>query len=571
MRKKFLFLASSLLTIAPLTTISCFNFLNNGTDLEKPNVDQLIKSNFKVKKTGFKNLTNLDYFIKSNSINLYFKDDENSQPYVDVEEIIKDLDGFFNTSLIKKSNDNNKLVLFNKNHKMEIDAESDNIFVSSGNFFNLVKSTSSTNYSRHLLFSGFKIENEYEINPSISFNLKKYNIDIIRKNERTYIPFSIFNTLFCSQNYYNLYYNGSRVFGQFFSFSEGDDNANQYRQGKFNNYSETEKDRKYNLDNLLFNLDYFYGLKKYKNINSFENYVDSLKHELLSTNPEIYNKAYAKLFFSKINELHTNFNFLNAFSNASKNVRDYAVGNYGSERIQHYQIGQKLKNKRIDLEQEIYQDKYIVRDNFAYIILNSFRTASDQEVNNGYYLNDSFEFMKNTLEKISKNKKIKNVVIDISQNGGGNIGAMYRVLGLLTNDDIIAHSHEMQSNAKTTENYKIDANKDGNYNDNDAFDNFNYYILTSKNTFSAANSFSAIVKEMNIGKIIGQKSGGGTSSVLPLVLNDGTSILISSPSTTWYKFDEKEINSEYGVKPDILINYDDFYNLDYLAKNVIGK
>ncbi|CRH57018.1 carboxy-terminal protease [Chlamydia trachomatis] len=140
--------------------------------------------------------------------------------------------------------------------------------------------------------------------------------------------------------------------------------------------------------------------------------------------------------------------------------------------------------------------------------------------------------MKNTLEKISKNKKIKNVVIDISQNGGGNIGAMYRVLGLLTNNDIVSHSHEMQSNAKTTENYKIDANKDGNYNDNDAFDNFNYYILTSKNTFSAANSFSAIVKEMNIGKIIGQKSGGGTSSVLPLVLNDGTSILISSPSTT---------------------------------------
>ena len=107
----------------------------------------------------------------------------------------------------------------------------------------------------------------------------------------------------------------------------------------------------------------------------------------------------------------------------------------------------------------------------------------------------------------------------------------------------------------------VDINNDGNFKDNDAYDQYNWYVLTSFNTFSAANSFAAIAKELGA-QTIGQKTGGGMCSVMPIVLPDQTTIEMSSNNAQLSKVGDKLELIEAGVNPDITINYSDFYNLN---------
>ncbi|CRH45754.1 Uncharacterised protein [Chlamydia trachomatis] len=73
---------------------------------------------------------------------------------------------------------------------------------------------------------------------------------------------------------------------------------------------------------------------------------------------------------------------------------------------------------------------------------------------------------------------------------------------------------------------------------------------------------------MGIAKIIGKKTGGGMSAIMPITLIDGTTITISSPNNAVFGETNKEIES--GVEPDINLEYDDFYN-DEKINEVLEK
>ena len=79
---------------------------------------------------------------------------------------------------------------------------------------------------------------------------------------------------------------------------------------------------------------------------------------------------------------------------------------------------------------------------------------------------------------------------------------------------------------------------------------------------------------MRLGKIIGQKSGGGMCSVMPLILADGTAIAISSPFSFRYVVEENGKKTFYGIengiKPDVDFEYERFYdNLSLI--NIINR
>ncbi|AZZ65201.1 hypothetical protein DMC14_000005 [Metamycoplasma phocicerebrale] len=565
MKKKILAISLLSLSALPLMSSSCFNVPWNLWMLKNN------KSSFLIKETPFKNLANNHYNINSNSIKLYFKANE-KQPYVSIEEMINKLYGLFNTrSLIKKHYNTNPEVNYINPYgeRMVINYQNDYIKLLSDDFFSFVKKSDSTNYSRHLNYLGFNINNKESIPKTITLDLAKYNIDIVYENNKILIPLSVFNTLFCSQNYYNLYYNGSTIFGTFFDLNDKVPQIESLKIGNWNNEKENDIDRINNYNNLLFTLDYFYGLKDFKNIKSFKEYISpDLKSKLLSLDPEEYNQGYSDLFYKNLNELHTSMRMFGFFTNNMKKI-SMEVLDKSTTLKQYRTLLKKLKEDRENLNKEHAKKGYIVKNKTAYIIFNSFDSATNEELKQKKYEKDSFESIRQKLYLISnQHPEVKNVILDISQNGGGNLGAMIRVLGLLTNKDIQTNNFNTLSRADITYKYKVDANKDKNYEDKDAFDNFNYFILTGKNTFSAANAFAGVIKELKIGKIIGQKSGGGTSSIMPIVMQDGTSVIISSQSTSYFKNNDKNINLELGVPVDIEIEYNNFYNLDYLISKI---
>jgi len=72
-----------------------------------------------------------------------------------------------------------------------------------------------------------------------------------------------------------------------------------------------------------------------------------------------------------------------------------------------------------------------------------------------------------------KEDNIKNIIFDITLNEGGDTITLAEILGFMTNKDIEIEITNVITKEKIKQIFKIDANYDGNFLDNDAFDNFN--------------------------------------------------------------------------------------------------
>ena len=174
------------------------------------------------------------------------------------------------------------------------------------------------------------------------------------------------------------------------------------------------------------------------------------------------------------------------------------------------------------------------------------------------------------MTSIRKRHEIENIVIDLTTNGGGVLGAMYSAIGFLTDEDIVLPRYDTLTKEFRIDYYAIDSDDDGDYEDNDAYTQYNWYILTSKNTFSAANYFVSVAKNMGIATIIGEHTGGGMCSVMYSVLADGTAYRFSSNNTMRFHYYDKESNKniyaqiESGISPDYEIDREYFYDLAYL-------
>ena len=78
---------------------------------------------------------------------------------------------------------------------------------------------------------------------------------------------------------------------------------------------------------------------------------------------------------------------------------------------------------------------------------------------------------------------------------------------------------------------------------------------------------ATIFKENNLGPIIGLRTGGGTSSVTPILLPNGTAFTMSSNSMNGIRTGSGTdadpyiyTNNEAGIVPDYLIDLENLYD-----------
>jgi carboxyl-terminal processing protease len=98
---------------------------------------------------------------------------------------------------------------------------------------------------------------------------------------------------------------------------------------------------------------------------------------------------------------------------------------------------------------------------------------------------------------------------------------------------------------------------------------YNWYVMTSSVTFSAANLMASMAKEMGVATIIGTKSSGGAASIGLFVTPDGTLLLRSTLNVfANVSVDENENRTytsvEAGVPVDYVLN-NTFNNSDIAA------
>lgn len=540
-----------------------------------------------VKKTYNVNDYSNEYVIKGKTLDTYFLND-GEVPFVDVNDFVNSLNGYFNISgynvkyQINKLFNTYELYWYSGTSKLsfKVNWEKNTIDVNDDNVFYFINSGEATNYSYNLKSSSYLTN----YSQTIQYDLGKYGIDIYYYDEKVLVPFCVLNLLFCSSAYLSVYFNGDAYWVYDLYYSSSDGSYNDLRNNRYTNTLATSDVREMSLKFLEFTLDYYYGLKNYYNIDTFVNYIsDDIKEQILSSDPEVFTLGYLNLFQKKLDELHTNFTNSSFYNSNDKTYHLLNEDYTGDTWTKYYNLYDELyKQAQTDLGDKFNSYVRFASDKTAIISFDSFDTGTNAELYNSNgtvkddaYLYDSFFLFKKALDDIQNKGTIENIIIDLTRNGGGNVGAMYRVLGYLTDDYIISGKHNYLNQQSYYSQYLVDTNSDGNYSDLDSYSNYNWNVLTSYNTFSAANSFTSIVQAMGIANIIGEKTGGGMCSIIPIILPDGTTVRISSPTA------EMQIkkNGNYitytpiqgGISPDYTLNQEYFYNDTYLADFVENR
>lgn len=179
---------------------------------------------------------------------------------------------------------------------------------------------------------------------------------------------------------------------------------------------------------------------------------------------------------------------------------------------------------------------------------------------------DSAVYMELMLEKVMDERPAtKNITLDLTFNGGGNLGALYRVMGFITNNAFKISRIDRDTNGTSTSYVSIDSGIP-------SYASKNWSLLTSKITYSAANEMVAIFMDNNIGPVIGMQSGGGACSVTPILLPSGVIYTMSSNSIFAIRTGSGTVadpyvyeDTEFGFVPDYPLAITQLYDAATLA------
>ena len=433
------------------------------------------------------------------------------------------------------------------------------------------------------------------VNPSrVSYDLGHYGIDIVKdKYNNMYIPINVLSNILFNAKNIGLGFNGRHLFylnntvdyqrypdmiGWYFYDTPWSDIAT--RSQDFANYTYNE---------FCFLVENFYGLYEQKipvdtNIDAIIT-SKGLKSAFLSTDTATYEGAMCDFVATWIADGHALYYYSSPYV-----VSDYvSYGNRGrnysggrNDRVYKLnadfaEIGQLKADAGKEVGLETYGDTAVIR--FDSFVKYSPQDLDDDGINekssdiNLYdytyaQLHDlgSDLLFKRAFEEIEAMRPtIKNVVVDIVNNGGGMIDSLPFLEAYFTNDPSITVRDKLTGEVIETH-YALDLDFDGTVYDTHAGE-YDYFLLTSNASFSCGNYFPTVIKEKGAMTIIGEQSGGGECAVGMFASASGTIIRNSSfMHLGYYDYvNEEFVGNDGGITPDYAYPREKFYDMAYLV------
>ena len=154
---------------------------------------------------------------------------------------------------------------------------------------------------------------------------------------------------------------------------------------------------------------------------------------------------------------------------------------------------------------------------------------------------DTYAAVLDAIRKADENPEIKNFVIDVSTNSGGEADAVAGICALVCGQSAF-HSEDTLTGQRTTVSLKADRNADGKVDEADDEVSFglNFAVLTSGMSYSSANLLPQLLHERGVA-VIGERSGGGPCGAEFCTTADGWRFTISSntrvASDAWENID----------------------------------
>ena len=400
------------------------------------------------------------------------------------------------------------------------------------------------------------------------FDMSKYGIDLVESGGECYVPLQTMQDILLGRNYIRTVFNGEKVF----IFPYGvklDDQIYTVEAGEMSG-----EFAQFNVNELMFLLDNFYGLKPEHNIDDIFTFVADTGLTFEGTDPNKFDADLQILLMRYFDDLHSGFLHGSCLSDvAGVEDPDMAMAtmtSMGTSMTEGYfdtimYISERMKyNSDFAVDPENTDKKffhYTEVGDIAIITFDAF-VANNKDYRTEANLDDP----QDTIELIAKAHKeimregspIKNVVIDLSCNGGGNGDAAAYIIAWVTGGRSIG-LRDTLTGAESVVSYYADVNLDGEFDANDSLKektlagDLNIYCMTSSNSFSCGNLVPAAFKGVYGVTLIGQASGGGSCFVLPCTSASGAQFQISGTGQISTIKNGSFYNADTGVEVDVPI------------------
>ncbi|QVK06264.1 S41 family peptidase [Mycoplasma mycoides] len=517
-----LFLLSNTITPTLANSINVVNNQNSVINLKECSINFLAK-NIKGTKKKIKLHTHKDV------------------AYVSIKEFLDSIEPLIKhndiTHQFKKNKTTINLKSSNfKDLKVEFDYKTQDIIVSDNNIFTeILKDKERGEENLNLEFKGIKNKNPIR---QFKYHLGDYGIEMLKDQNDIYLPIVLLNQIFLNESNIQVYFNQQDVnvfrFAESLSDFSGIVNLKYSKANMQNSISKELKEFQYKYIGFL--LDNYYGIKL-KNLTSYKTILSKYESWILSNSNDKHYLA-TKQLIADLDDPHSAF-IMDGYFNKGM---EYTKTKIESKSKEHRE---KIWNETLHLLAKFDPNKIEYQNNFI---------SSDTSVISFKKFEESTaSYIKKSLEE-AKNKGIKNIIFNVTQNGGGFIGAAYEIMGFLTDKPFKVYNYNPLSKEQKVETIKSKYNKF----------NFNYYILTSPYSFSAGNIFPQIARDNKVAKLIGYKTFGGASSIGYFILPTGDIIQLSTNNV----FTSSKFKSlEFGVNPDVKLDGDVLTNAKDLYDN----
>ncbi len=410
----------------------------------------------------------------------------------------------------------------------------------------------------------------------LEISLGEYGIDLIEEDGSFYVPLQTMNDFLILNLQESFLFNGEVLIlandELLFDYENGEytDLAELYYSAPAGKRSDELAD--YSYSELCAVLDTFYGLKEPHDIEYFSQLFWEIGYDepMSGNSAEDADNALKSFIDYYLDDLHSVFNeysYLSGFhdiessTGMSNRKYDAHAEKYAAVRDEYYPDG-------VPGYEEIGNTAYVTFDNFySYYTGETFYEARAS----GEQLDDTVALIIYAHEQISRpGSPVENVVLDLSNNSGGDVDAAVFVLGWMLGDAPFSIK-DMATGAMSISVYRVDTNLDRIFDERDTVCDKNLYCLISPVSFSCGNLVPAALKGSQQVTLIGKTTGGGSCAVQPMSTAYGSVFQISSSSRMSFMKNGSFYDIDQGVDPDYYLDkISSFYNREALTDYING-
>ena len=326
---------------------------------------------------------------------------------------------------------------------------------------------------------------------------------------------------------------------------------------------------------LCFVLDNFYGLKEPHEITSFDQFFWQMgfDKEFIEDSAKEADDLLYRVIDNYLDDLHSEFIAYSHLAGekevdwtngpATRKLEE-AVVMYGRARAAADEFYADTQEPIV--YEEFGNTAFLVFDHFV----NSSASVYYSAIENGEDLPlDTIGLVIRAHSMIYRDDSpIENVVIDLSNNLGGDVDAAIFLMGWILGDAPFSVKDTF-TGALSTASYRADVNLDRKFNNGDVLDDKNIFVLVSPVSFSCGNLVPAAFKALDKVTLLGRTTGGGSCIIQPLSTAWGTFFQISGPQRMSFLKNGSFYDIDTGVAPDFtLLKPERYYDREWLTEYI---